>query len=368
MLAVAFLAPRANREPAPRPDALLSSWAGSLNLPQVVTRALAFALLVLAVVAGRAGADRELDNLAPALIVGAGWPLLVLASICVGPAWRWVDPWDSTARVVAKGGYGGGGGDVWRAALVGAGLAWYLSAYAAPLDPRSVGALLAVYTLFTLAGCLALGRARWLSTSEPLGIVLSWMAQLPRRRLVDWQAPRGAEALLGALAGGVLFGAVRRSELWGDLNTAQHADIAAAVGLVAFCAAAAALFTVMTLSGETAAARAAAARAAVPAVAGIVLAVAIDRNRMFTSLQLLPELFGDPLGRGWDPFGRSDKPVQAAPLGVRGLLWTQLALIAGGHAVGAVVAARRVERSARAPIALGLAVLAAASIVAIASH
>ena len=368
VLAVAFLVPRANREPGARPDALLSSWAGSLNRAQAVTRALAFALLVLAVVAGRAGADRELDNLAPALIIGAAWPLLVLASIAAGPVWRWLDPWDSAARVVARGGDGAGGGDVWRAAFVGVGLAWYLSAYGSPLDPRSVGALLAVYTLFTLAGCLVLGRARWLSTSEPLGIALSWMAHLPRRRLVDWKAPRGAEALLGAFAGGVLFGAVRRSELWGDLNTARHADVVAAIGLVAFCAAAAGLFAVMTLSGETAGARAAAMRAAVPAVAGIVLAVAIDRNRLFTSVQLLPELLGDPLGRGWDPFGRSGEPLQAAPLGVSGLLWTQLALIAAGHAVGAAVAARRVERGDRLPIALGLVVLGAASVVAVASH
>jgi hypothetical protein len=124
----------------------------------------------------------------------------------------------------------------------------------------------------------------------------------------------------------------------------------------------------MALSGETAAARSAAVRAAVPAVAGIVLAVSIDRNRLFTSVQLLPELLGDPFGRGWDPFGRSGEPVRAAPLGVSGLLWAQLALIAAGHAVGAVVAARRVERGDRLPIALGLVVLAAASVVAVASH
>lgn len=353
---------------AARSGTQLTSWAGSLSVYQVVTRALAFALLVLAVVAGRAGADRELDNLAPALFVGAGWPLLVLASISIGPVWRWTDPWDSAARVLGRGREATDETDVWRAVLVVVGLAWYLSAYADTLGPRSVGALLAVYTVFTLAGCLALGRARWLSTSEPIGIVLSWMAQLPRRRLVDWEAPRGAPALLGALAGGVLFGAVRRSELWGDINTARHADLLAAAGLVAFCAAGAGLLTLMAASGETAAARSAAARAAVPAAAGILLAVAIDRNRLFTSVQLLPELLGDPLGRGWDPFERSGARFRAEPLGQAGLLWAQLGLVTLGHAVGAIVAARRVERGARAPIALGLAVLAAVSVVGIATH
>jgi hypothetical protein len=369
VLAAAFLAPRARGEaPARVTGAPLTSWAGSLRPSQVVARAVAFGLLVLAVVAGRAGPGRELDNLAPALVVGAGWPLLVLASIVVGPVWRWTDPWDSAARVLPQGHPGEEGGHVWTAALVAVGLTWYLSAYTAPLDPRSVGALVAVYTLFTLAGCLAFGRVRWLSTSEPLGITLSWMARLPRRRLVDWDPPRGAEPLLGAIAGGVLFGAVRRSELWGDLNTAEHGDLIAALGHVGFCVAAAGLITVMAVSGETTAARAAAARAAVPAVAGIVLAVAVDRNRLFTSVQLLPELLGDPFGRGWDPFGRADASLYAAPLRVEGLLWAQLGLLAAGHAVGALVAARRVERGARIPVALGLGVLVAASAVAITSH
>jgi hypothetical protein len=99
-----------------------------------------------------------------------------------------------------------------------------------------------------------------------------------------------------------------------------------------------------------------------------VLAVALDRNRLFTSVQLLPELLGDPLGRGWDPFGRSDDPLNATPLGTRGLLWAQLAVLLAGHAVATAVGVRPLERRARTPVTLGLAVLAAASVVGVASH
>jgi hypothetical protein len=337
----------------------VDSWSGALSSPQLVTRTLAVSVLALSVAAGRLGADDELENLAPALVVGAAWPLLVLASVLLGPVWRWLDPWDGIARPLASRGPGGRPDHVWPAALLALPWVWYLSAYSDPLGPRSVGAFLAIYTLVTVAGCLAVGRERWLSTSEPLGITLSWLALIPRGRLADWDPPRGAEALLGVLAGGVLFGAARRSELWGDLNTADRASVLAALGVALSCAAVALL-----LAGS----RAAGARAAVPAVAGIVVAVALDRNRLFTSVQLLPGLLGDPFGRGWDLLGRAGEGLDPAPLGTRGLLVAQLAVLLAGHVAGAVVLARRVRRDARGPAAVALSILAFAGVVALASH
>ncbi|MGH2950319.1 MAG: hypothetical protein ACRDPC_29305 [Solirubrobacteraceae bacterium] len=136
----------------------------------------------------------------------------------------------------------------------------------------------------------------------------------------DWEPPRGAEALLGVLAGGVLFGAIRRSELWGDLNTVRHPELVATVG-VASCAAAAGLLALVTPSTERPG-RAAVARAAVPAVAGVIVAVAMDRNRLSTSIQLRPGVFGDPFraggissgapALGWTPL-RSGPPACSSP-------------------------------------------------------
>ena len=351
VLLLAMAVPRFPR--AFRRAAAPASWAGRLSAWQVVTRVAAVALLALAIAAGRLGADDELENLAPALVVGAGWPLLVLASALLGPVWRWVDPWDAVARVVAARGTVLGPGHVWPAVAVALALVWYLSAYSDPLAPRSVGALLAVYTLVTVAGCLALGRERWLASAEPFGILLSWLALLPRGRLADWEPPRGAAALLGVVAGGVLFGAVRRSELWGGLNTADEASLLAALGVVAFSGAAALLVTAAGSAG---------ARAAVPAVAAVIVAVAMDRNRLFTSIQLLPGLLGDPFGRGWDLLGRAGAGLDPAPLGTRGLLWAQLGVVLAGCLAGAYVVARR------GPAAVVLSILAAASVVALASH
>lgn len=368
VLIVAFAVPAGTRRLDEAPEPQVASWAGSVTASQLVTRLVAVAVLVLAIAAGRLGVDDELENLAPALVVGALWPLLVLAGISLGPVWRWIDPWDSVARVLVRGEPEQRSDHVWPAAAVAVGWVWYLSAYQDTLDPRSVGALLAVYTLVTVGGALALGRARWLSSAEPLGILLSWMALLPRRRLTDWRPPRGAEALLGVLVGGVLFGAVRRSELWGSLNTAHEAEIYAAVGLVLFCAAAFGLLMLMALAAQHLDARAVAARAAVPVVAGIIVAVAMDQNRLSTSVQLLPELFGDPFGRGWDLLGRAGAGLDPAPLGDAGLVAAQLALVLAGFLIGAAVLARRLERADRGPVALVLAVLASASVIALVSH
>jgi hypothetical protein len=164
----------------------------------------------------------------------------------------------------------------------------------------------------------------------------------------------------------MLFGAVRRSELWGSLNTVQEAEVVAAVGLVGFCAAGAGVLLLMAAAAEQLGARAAAAQTAVPAVAAIVVAVALDRNRLSTSIQLLPELFGDPLGRGWDLLGGPS--LDPDPLGTRGLLALQLGLLTAGHVAAALVLARKLERISRGPVVFVLAALASASVIAVASH
>ena len=208
----------------------------ALGFPDRDAQSVAVALLLLTIAAGRLGEDHELENLAPAFVVGATSPVLVVVSILLGPVWRWIDPWDAIARALARDDDSKAPGHVWPAALVAVAGVWYLSAYSHTLSPRSVGTALAAYSLLTVGGCLALGRVRWLASSEPLGIVLSWMALVPRRGLVDSAPPRGANALLGVLAGGLLFGAARHSELWGGLNTSAHAELVATAGLIAACA------------------------------------------------------------------------------------------------------------------------------------
>ncbi|MGH3343899.1 MAG: hypothetical protein ACRDPK_13705, partial [Carbonactinosporaceae bacterium] len=296
VLVVAVAWPERPDPTSGRPQPVVSSWTGRLATPQIAVRAVAVAVLALAIAAGRLGVNDELENLAPALVVGVAWPLLVLINVSAGPAWRWCDPWDGLARALGREEPARPPAHVWPAVVVAIPWVWYLSAYPDPLGPRPVGVVLALYTLLTVAGCLAVGRVRWLAAAEPLGIVLSWMALLPRGRLGDWRPPRGAEALLGVLAGGVLFGAARRSALWGGLETVPGALALASLGVLVSCAAVGGFCTAMGRAAERSGGRPGIARAVVPALAGIIVAVAMDSNRLFTSVQLLPGLLGDPFG------------------------------------------------------------------------
>lgn len=347
---------------------VVESWRDGLSPLTVISRSLGVVLLAVAIAAGRLGADDVLDNIAPALVVGVAWPMLVLASVVAGPVWRWIDPWDSAARVLTRRQSARGADNVWPAAALALPWLWYLSAYQYPLAPRSVGFLLATYSLVIMAGCLAVGRVRWLSSCEPLGIGLAWMALLPCGRLADWDPPRGTEALLGVVAGGTLFAAIRRSELWAAPNSAEQPTLLATFGLLASCAVATFAVWLLALAAGRQGIRAAAAQAAVPAVAGIIVAVAMDRNRLTTSLQLLPGLLGDPFGRGWDLFGQAGAGLNPAPLGVTSLVVTQVGFVTAGFVAGAITLASSLRPGQRAPVALGLSVLCAASTIALTSH
>ncbi|MGH8969730.1 MAG: hypothetical protein ACRDV1_07245 [Actinomycetes bacterium] len=369
VLVISLTWPERQRDRAPEsPDPETSSWAGSLSRSQIAARIVTVVALFVTIAAGRGGVDDELENLAPALVVGAAWPVLVLASVSLGPVWRWTDPWDGVARGVSRGEQVEQPHHVWPAVVVVIPWVWYLSAYRDPLDPRSVGTLLALYTVFTVAGALAVGRVRWLASAEPFGIVLSWMSRLPRRRLAEWHPPVGAEALLGVLAGGVLFGPVRRSELWSGPNSTDAASAYAVLGLVLSCAVVAGFLMAMGRAAGGLGSRAGVARAAVPAVAAIIVAVAMGRNRLSNSVQLLPGLLGDPFGEGWDLFGAAGAGPALAPLGTTALLISQLVVLLVGHLAGAVVLARRVAPDARLPAATAVALLATYSVVAVGAH
>ncbi|MDQ3629598.1 MAG: hypothetical protein M3419_12465 [Actinomycetota bacterium] len=372
VLVVGFALPVSRLRPTGRvlaaPDAALASWYGSLSRFQVGTRVLAVAVLLVAIAAARLGVDDQLENLAPALVVGAAWPVLVLLSVVIGPVWRWLDPWDGLARLVTGDEPGEAPEQVWLAVLLALPLVWYLSAAPDPLEPRPLGLALSLYTVVTVAGCVAFGRARWLAHAEPVGIVLSWMSLLPRGRLPGWSPPRGAEALLGVLVGGVAFGALRRSEQWTSVNAATGAWEYATVALLGACAVAAGFLVLAHVMAVRVGGQAGVARAVVPAAAAVVVAAAMGRNRLTSSVQLLPGLLGDPFGAGWDLLGPAADGLNPEPLGSSGLLAAQIAVLVVGHLVGAVVVARCLERRARIPAVVVVAVLLGVSIATVPWH
>lgn len=182
--AVARLWPGPNRAAQPDGDRL-HSWWGRLSRLQVAGRVHAFGLLVLGVVAGRVGEEDELANLAPALVVGTAWPVVLLGCAVLGSVWRWLDPWDGPVRIVQGRPESEAAPAVWWALVPALAWSWFLGAFADTLDPRNVGLALGLYSAVVIAGCLWLGRAVYLSRAEPFGLLFGWTARLPRGLLPD---------------------------------------------------------------------------------------------------------------------------------------------------------------------------------------
>jgi hypothetical protein len=368
MLLVAAVArfwpgPARAREPSSEGDRV-HSWWGGLRPLQVAGRVLALGGLVLAVAAGRLGDEDELANIAPALVVGVAWPLVLLGCAVLGPVWRWLDPWDGAARLVRSESQTRATASAWVAVVPALAWTWYLGAFSESLDPRNVGLALGVYSALSIAGCLVLGRAPYLSRAETFGLLFGWTARLPRGLLPGWSPPRGAEAVLGTLAGGLLFGTVRLSTLWGSLNVAEEALAYATIGVAAGALGVAGLLVACGWWSERAGAGGAVAACSVPAVMSVAIALSMARNRLTTSLQLLPGLIVDPFGSQGGPLARGTL-IDPDPFGATGLLAIQVGLVVAGGIAGAIVLARRAEVASRAPAMAALCLVTGTAVAAL---
>jgi hypothetical protein len=176
------------------------SWAG------IAGRTVAVLVVLAAVVVGRIGPADVTRNLAPVLVVAVGVALLGVVSLAVGPVWSRIDPFDGLARLLRAPDdtEPGAGGAVWPAVVPALGLVYYLFAYPPGLRPRTLALALGVYTLLTVAGCLALGRRRWLEQVEPIGLLYTWFGGA-----APSQAHRMGSARRGGRAAGRRGGRLR---------------------------------------------------------------------------------------------------------------------------------------------------------------
>ncbi|MGH2775519.1 MAG: hypothetical protein ACRDJT_08815 [Actinomycetota bacterium] len=360
----------------------LYSWEGRLGAGQKTGRGLAIALLAAAVVAGRIGSTSELENLAPALVIGTAWPVIVALSVALGPVWRWLDPFDGLARIFARSdarervavarsrsassrdALEEPSPDAGVLAAIPAALAWswYLCANSNALHPRAVGAALALYTVITVAGCLTLGRVAWMASAEVFNLFFGWVAHVRKFRLLGWRPPRGAALVLGVLAGGLLFGGLRQLEMWGTLAVSSNAALYATTGVFTSCALGAGMVWMLETWASARGSHGLVVAATVPAVASIAVALALVHNRLLTSIQLLPDLLGDPFGWGWNLFGITGGGLDPDPLGTIGRWLVQATILLVGHALGARLVAHRAAPRARLPAIVALTLLFAAAV------
>lgn len=328
-------------EPLPR---------GAAGIVFGITRLAGLGLLVLAIVAGRFGQDDQLDNITPALVIGAGWPLLVVACLVFGHVWWWINPFDTLARGVAPLGAGDGTSvpaeapSTWAAVPVAGLWVAYLTVWPNSLSPRTIANALLVYTVVTLAGCLAVGRRTWLGSAELFTVFFGWVARA-RRGGRGWTPSRGASVVLGVLAGGMVYGLVRDSRLLVSFSYGSLLELS--LVLATFSAAAALLAVRAEQRQRIRSGVAAVALALIPATAAIAIALGLARNRFTTSLQLLPAQAFDPLGVRPDSFVAPI--VDPQPLGHEGLLALQVIVLLLGHIAGMALAARATARGTTLP-------------------
>jgi hypothetical protein len=281
------------------------------------------AALVAAAVA-RLGPPSDLRNPVPALVVGLGWPLLLLLPALAGLLPRTPD--DPQPRA-----------DVHPAVVAALAVVAFLVLPAVPTRPLAVATAVGAYALVVVAGCVALGRQEVAERFEVLGLLARWAAL--GRALPRWAAPRGALAVLAVVLGGAWAERYERTPAW-TADLPARADAALL------------LVTALVLAGLGAAVLHRATRAGAAGTAAAVLlplalasAVAGAARRALISAQLLlDQALG---GRAVDP----------DPLGVAGGQLLALGLVVAGGALSGVVLARRMgEETARLP-ALGVLLL-----------
>jgi hypothetical protein len=303
------------------------------------------ALLLGALVVSRTGSPFELENPSSVLFVAFLWP--VLAPICFAwpTFWDRIDPFDTLARIFESREEQGDEPERDVRIAVAFAVAWtcYLGVYTQPLKPESFGLLVGGYTIAMLAGSLALGRKSWLRRAEFFGVFYRMLGESRR-----WTSqPRGISLLLGVAIGGLLFGVLRLTSLWGDLNVSDQATLWGTTGLLV-CSAIA--FGGLELARRMGSDRSAVVLAAAPYAGAVVLAVGLLRNRLFVAAQLLPRLLTDPMDAGLDPLGQADAVVDPNPLGTTGLVMTQIVILTLGAGAGAMLARRRAGTEANAAI------------------
>ncbi|EFQ82512.1 hypothetical protein HMPREF0063_11721 [Aeromicrobium marinum DSM 15272] len=294
-------------EPPPR-----RRWSAALGL--VLT-----GWLLLALYAGPADASNGALGGVYVLV----WVGLVPLALLFGHVWRDLSPWRTAQAAVGRltGRPDGwlpwpAGWGYWPAVV---GLFAFVWLELASPDPGSVVAMrwwVGVYVVVMLVGGTAFGP-RWFDRADPFDVYSAVVARLspfvrdgrfalhnPLRSLPQVPVDHGLVAVLGVLLGSTAFDSFAASPFW---QRRDVGDVGQTIVLLGFCAVAGLLFT--------GAARATGgldrdrrrelpgllAHSLVPIVVGYVFAHYV--TYLVEKGQETLIALGDPLGRGWTPFG-----------------------------------------------------------------
>jgi hypothetical protein len=347
---------------------------------EVVCGIVGVGLLALIVVAGYAGTQNALSNIAPTFIFITFWVGLAFASALFGDVFRALNPWRALGR--AAGWLRGRGGmparhreypaklGRWPAAAGLLAFAWIELVSGWSEQPHTLAVVITIYTVAMLAGQAVYGTETWSGRAEAFSVYYSLLARISVFETRDRVAgvrplltglPRldiigGTVAFVAVMIGTVTFDGLSQGRAW--LEARKPLDD---------------LFTTIGLALQTAqqASETVGILVCVALVAGFYelgcrvahrLAPALDLQRVRTGFvhSLVPialvyvaahyltfllfegqgigYLISDPLGKGWDLFGTASSAVDYGVISQNQAWYLQVACVVAGHVAALTLA------------------------------
>jgi len=337
-------------------------------------RAVVLVVFAVVVTAGIFGADDVSANLSPVAVYVAFWVAVPILSALVGPFWRTVGPWDTLARLAARGRTVGSGfvppavTGGWLALVPVGVFLWLELVYHDGARPRVLGWAGLAYTVAVVAVARRWG-AEAARRVEGFGVVIDLLARLaPLGRRSDgrwaFRVPlvgvateplRAAEVGLVLLVlGGTAFDGVSRTRFWGDVASGRSGWDATVVGTVGLLWVVVLVGTAYHLAGRLGDRLTAGEGATgdfavrfghslIPILLGY--HVAHYFSLLVLEGQLFRVLLSDPYGRGWDLLGTVADPVNWTLVSPTTVGWVQLGSIVAGHLTGVLLAHDRAVES-----------------------
>jgi hypothetical protein len=337
--------------------------------------AIGVAAFGLVVVAGLAGSQTPLDNLAPTAVFVVFWVGFPVASALLGDVFAAFNPWRGVARAIGWVLRGRTGRPLpypewlgrWPAAGSILAFGWLELVYVDRQHPATLAVLAVGYALVQLVGMAAFGIDVWGERADGFAVAFNLYSRLsplvvtdgvlrlrpPLAGLSALAPMAGTVGLLCAMIGTTTFDGAANGSVWKDaskpltrglghlgLSSTPSIEIAYTLGLL-LCVGLCAGLYVLGVRGMAAGSAEphpprALAQAFVHSLAPIALGYLVAHyfSLLVTQGQAAVYLISDPLGRGADLLGTASFHVNYKLFSTTSIWYVQVAALVAGHVAG----------------------------------
>jgi len=381
-LAVLWQQPRLERDRWRPLPGFLGRALGSRPL-ELAAGALGVALLALVIVAGLAGTQNALSNLAPTFIMIVFWVGMAFVSALFGDVFRAVNPWRALGRATGWALQSRRrDGDAprhrayperlgrWPAAIALLVFTWIELVSGWSEQPRTLAIAAATYTVLTLAAQAVYGVETWSTRGEAFSVYFGLFARIApvetRDRVVGVRPvlgglPRldflpGTITFVAVMIGTVTFDGLSQGRVWSQIrgplddafaaigpSAATAQKLSATLGMIVCVALVAGFYALGSRYAHRFAPALSAERLRRGFVHSLVpIALVYVAAHYLTFLlfegQGITYLLSDPLGRGWDLFGTASSAVDYGLISQNQAWYAQVACVVAGHVAALMLA------------------------------